>query len=368
MIAKALLSGFVAVVMVMTGTSTYLFLGTRTSHIATAPEKPTQATPTARSFSLPGTLFVAQDGALYSLSIGRFHQLTPQAGWMQPSLMPNGSYILAVKRTSLYSDVYELTRFGKIVKKLTSNAAPPRSFDTGANHWSFYPRVSADGKTMWMSYDHPKFGYDVVFSIWAVPFGANVRSGKLWTNADDYTGGDVQPIPVRTGMIYTKYSYGPDERLEGQLWFTGQAYAAGRALTTSAEDCRSPAISPTGTQIAMICTYEQQVSYLTIASWNGKTLGPRRRVLTSQMVAQPVWAPDGSGIAYLAPALPNGPFQLWFLPKAAYTPPAPSPTPSVSPGATPSPVPTPSPRAPIKPIQITTNNGFDATSPMAWSS
>jgi len=366
-ISRVVFGAVLAVVMVFFGTSTYLYLGTRTSHIAAAPEKPTQATPSARGFTLPGTLYVSQDGALYSLSIGRFHQLTPEAGWIQPSLLPDARYMLAVKRASLYSDVYELTRFGKVVKKLTSNAAPPRSFDTGANHWSFYPRVSSDGKTLWMAYDQPKFGYDVVFSIWAVPFGANVRSGKLWTNADDYTGGDVQPVPVRAGMIYTKYSYGPDERLEGQLWFTNQAYTFGKALTTSAEDCRSPAMSPNGTQIAMICTYGQQLSYLTIASWNGKTLGARRVVLKSQMVAQPIWAPDGSGIAYLAPGSPDGPFQLWWLPKAAYTPPATSPTPSTSPGATPSPVPTQPPLAPVRPIEITTNNGFDATSPMAWS-
>ena len=366
MIPRIALGLFIAVAMLVSGTSTYLYLGTRTSKVAAPVEKPTQATPSARGFTLPGTLYVAQDGALYSLSIGRFHQLTPEAGWMQPSLAPNGSYMLAVKRATAFSDVYQLTKFGKVLKRLTFNAAVHLT-DTGASHWSFYPRASPDGKTLWMAYDQPKFGYDVVFSIWAVPMGANVKSGKLWTNAQDYTGGDVQPIPLRTGMIYTKYSYGPDEKLTGQLWFTTQAYSYGRALTTPGEDCRSPAVSPSGNQIAMICTFEQQVSYLAIASWNGKTLGPRRIVLRNQMVAQPTWAPNGTGIAYLAPALPNGPFQLWWLPAGAYTPPAPSPTPSSSPDATPSPVPTPSPVAPVKPIQITTNNGFDATSPMAWS-
>ena len=87
------------------------------------------------------------------------------------------------------------------------------------------------------------------------------------------------------------------------------------------------------------------------------------------------WAPDGSGIAYLAPSLPDGPFQLWFLPKNAYAPPPPSPvpTPTPTPGGpyngplpSPSPVPTPTPVV-VKPIQITTDQGFDATSPMAWA-
>jgi hypothetical protein len=136
-------------------------------------------------------------------------------------------------------------------------------------------------------------------------------------------------------------------------------------------------VSPDGTQVAMICTYTKQVSYLTIASLSGSTLGPRKNVITNQMVAQPTWAPDGSGIAYLAPDnTAAGHFQLWFLPRDAYNPPAPSPVPTPTPtpggphnGPLPTPVHTPVPTpAPIKPIQMTTNLALDATSPLAWSS
>ena len=120
----------------------------------------------------------------------------------------------------------------------------------------------------------------------------------------------------------------------------------------------------------MVCTYEKQVSYLTIATWSGETIGPLKSIITNQLVAQPTWAPDGSGIAYLAPGAPAGPFQLWWLPKAAYAPPPPSPSPSPTPGGPhngPLPSPSPIPAAPaVKPIQVTTNNGFDATSPMLW--
>jgi hypothetical protein len=97
-------------------------------------------------------------------------------------------------------------------------------------------------------------------------------------------------------------------------------------------------------------------------------------VVTNQIVAQPTWAPDGSGIAFLAPGAADGPFQLWWLPKAAYAPPKPSPVPVPTPtpgGPHNGPLPTPSPTTPspapiIRPIQVTTNDGFDATSPMAW--
>ena len=124
----------------------------------------------------------------------------------------------------------------------------------------------------------------------------------------------------------------------------------------------------------MICTYQKQVSYLTIASWNGTSLVGQQTVVSDQLVAEPIWAPDGSGIAYLAPGGPAAPFQLWFLPKNAYAPPPPSPIPIPSPtpggphnGPLPSPTPSPAPVVPVvKPIQVTFNLGFDATSPLAW--
>lgn len=377
MIPRTLLAIGLAVLMVCGATTSYIYLSSRQSKVVVPPQKPTAATPLAQAFTLPGTLYLAQSGAIYSFSVGRFHELTPEAGWTQPALFPNGAYLLAVKQSVMYSDVYALTRFGNVVNQLTTNAAPARNTDPGANHWSFYPRLSYDQRTLWMAYDEPKYGYDVVMSVWALPYGANIRQGKLWTISNDYTGGDVQPIPLPTGgIIYTKYSYGPDLKLIGQLWFTNRAGSAGHPLTSPSEDCGEPSLSPNGTQIAMVCSYEKQISNLVIVPWNGSAMGARTTVISDQMVAQPIWAPNGSGIAYLAPGVAAGPFQLWWLPRDAYAPPVPSPvpTPSPTPGGphngplpspTPSVVPTP---PPVKPIQVTANLGFDATSPLAWSS
>jgi hypothetical protein len=92
------------------------------------------------------------------------------------------------------------------------------------------------------------------------------------------------------------------------------------------------------------------------------------------MAAQPAWAPDGSGIAYLAPGSKAGlgTFQLWWLAKGAYTPPPPAPIPTPTPGG-PHNGPLPSPSAPppppvVKALEVTTGLGLDATSPIAWSS
>jgi hypothetical protein len=357
--------------MVMVGIGSYLYLGAKQSKVAAPAQKPTAASPRPDAFVLPGTLYLAQSGAIYSLSAGRFHQLTPENGWTQPALFPNGGNLLVVQRSAIFSNVYVMNRFGTIQSQLTSNIGSPG--DMGNNHWSFYPRLSPDGSTLFMSYDEPKYGYDVVMSVWGVPMGGSIRQGRLWTISNDYTGGDVEPIPLRTGgILYVKYSYGPDLKLIGQLWLTTRPGSDGTALTSPAEDCMEPAVSPDGKEVAMICTYEKQVAYLTIATFDGSSLGTLRTLLSNQLIAQPTWAPDGSGIAYLAPALPDGPFQLWFLPRNAYNPPPPTPVPSPTPTPgthlqrTPRPILYPSP-VPVHPIQITGNLALDATSPMAWS-
>jgi hypothetical protein len=379
-ISRFVLAASLAVLMVITGSVTYIYIGSHQSRVTLKPQKPTEPTPKPKAFVLPGTVYLSQAGAIYSLSAGRFHQLTPEGGWTQPALFPqDANTLLVVKNTGLYSDVYVMNRFGTMVRQVTDNGGPPRSNYTGYKHWSFYPRLSPDQGTLWMTYDAPKYEYDTGFSIWAMPFNGNIRQAKLWSRSGYYTGGDVQPIPMSFGgVMYTRYTYPSDGKSTGQLWFIGRANTDGNALTTEDEDCRSPALSPGGAQVAMVCTYKKQVSYLTIASVNGASLGLRKNIITDQMVAQPIWAPDGSGIAYLAPDLnsPAGNFQLWFLPRDAYSPPPPSPVPTPTPtpgGPHNGPLPTPTPSAvatpaPIKPIQLTTTQAFDATSPLAWAS
>jgi len=378
MIPRVVLGVCLAVLMVVTGVSTYLYIGTRQSKLAAAPIKPTAAQPTPRGFQLPGTLFVAQNGALYSLSHGRYHQLTPEAGWMQPSLMPDGN-LLVVKRGTFSSDIYILNQFGLPLRQLTSNQAPRRSYDTGDNHWAFYPRT-ADGRTIFLSYDKPKGGYEVDLSVWSMPVNGGLARGTDWSYSQGYTGGDFQPIPVPGGIIYTKYLRAFDGSIHSQIWFLNrpspaeyQLYA-GKAWTSAAEDCREPSVAPGGGYLAMICTFGKQISYLVIAPFAGSNIGARTIVLSDLMVAQPTWAPDGSGIAFLAPAIGDQPFQLWFLPRNAYFAPVPSPSPIPSPipggpvaVTTPSPIPSPSPPPVIKPLQMSTSLAFDATSTMAWA-
>ena len=372
MISRIVLGAVLALITVTVSVGSFLYLDLRQSRVAIAPVKPTAARPTPRSFYPPGTLYLSQNGAIYSYSFGRFRELTPENGWTQPSIMPDGR-ILVVNRGIFSSDIFIMNSFGTILGQLTHNAAPRRSYDTGDNHWAFYPTITADERSIFFSYDQPKGGYEVDLSVWSMPgAGGGIARGTNWSDSEGYTGGDMQPIPVRGGIIYTKYLRAPDGSIHSQIWFLASPSPnnvfAGKPLTPQSMDCRSPAVSPDGGAIAMVCSYGKQESDLVIAPFAGSVIGAMRAIITNQLVAQPVWAPDMSGIAYLAPAVPDQPFQLWFLPVAAYNPPAPSPTPSPTPGVTPKPAaPTAGGTVTIKPIQLTVSVAFDATSPLAWA-
>jgi Tol biopolymer transport system component len=371
------------VAMLFAGIGTYTYLGAHQSIVRRAPKAPSETIPRGPASLLSGTMYLAQAGAIYSLAGGQFKRLTAPAGWMQPEILPAGATLVAVKREGAYADVYQLAADGSVVAKLTNNAAPSRVSDTGSNHWSFYPRLAPDGKSVFMSYDSGKqLEYEVDLAIWQMPLGGSRSQWRSWTVPNNYTGGDVQPLPLASGgLLYVKFDQDSDGSKASQIWFKPTRLGRATALTKLEDDCSEPALSPDGKTLAMICSNKQQVSHLVLADFDGSGIGPLRTIVTDHLVAQPAWAPDGSGIAYLAPALPDQPFQLWFLPRAGYEVSLPAPTPSAttsaspSPGrkASPSPARRPSPTAtpfpkPVTPIQVTTDLGFDASSPIAWHS
>jgi len=292
--------------------------------------RPTEEKP---RLSLPGTIYLAQQGSLYRFRDGAFTQLSlPSGHWQQPAVMAGGS-ILAVQRGDQYSDLYLLARDGHVVRQLTHNAAS----GVTSNHWAFYPHPSVDGSTIYYSSDNPKAGFRVDFAIWRLGRGGGGLPRRL-TTPNDYTGGDVVPLPLPNGgLLYSGYSLDEKGNVVSKLMLQASSHGTGAPLTTSVDDCGQPAISGDARKVAMACTAAGQQAKLELADFDGSTLSGVRVLVQGVQLGAPAFSPDGSTIAYLAPAAAQGRFQLWTVTVSGQV------------------------------RQITDHLDLDATSPPAWS-
>jgi Tol biopolymer transport system component len=340
-LARRLVALFLIVAMGAFGYGVYRYLG----HLknlalnakATAPHRTQQ-------FVLPGTLVIEQGGALYRLQRGVFSQIAG-GGWMQPTVTPDHQHLVAVKRVGNVSDLFELNLNGQVERQLTSDS----SRNIELNHWAFYPSISADGSTLYYSWDQKNFGntFTVDLRVYSMPLGGVQRQARDWTLPNAGTGGDVQPLAVPSGgVIYTKYDINPQGQTVAQVWMTTRALSAGRPLTAPADDCSAATLSPDGSRMAMICTSGTQVARLEVAPFDGHTLGPAE-LITQGTLAVPAWSADGNGLVYLEAVQPTGHFQLFYVNLTPPAPPTPAPTPPVS-------------------KQLTLDNDFDAISAPVW--
>jgi Tol biopolymer transport system component len=302
----------------------------------TTVHRPTEVT----AAPLPGTLYVIQAGAIYRFQHGNFTQITPEDGWMQPTASPDGKQLVAVKRSINFSDLYLLSAAGKQVAQLSHNSAPGPAEQ---NHWTFYPRFSPDGQTLFYDFD-PKdlYGsYKLDLAIFASRLDPNTRAVD-WTVPNDYTGGDVSPIPLKSGgLIYTKYSIDDSFQVHSQIWYQKRAGTDGQALTPPELGCEQPTLSADEKLIAMVCTRGSNITAeLDVATFDPATitLGSPATLVSNQLVASPAFSPDGKMIAYLAPSSLGGHFQLWTVGSSG----------------------------PASVRDITTDLGLDATSAPAW--
>lgn len=311
-----------------------------------------------RARPLPGTVYAAQAGRLYSYRAGVFRQLTAAEGWTEPALTPDGTGLIAIKRAFNFSDIYLLGLDGRVRTQLTHNA----DSTVELNHWAFFPRFSADGASIFYSYD-PKDPYNnfrVDLAVYAMAAGGP-GPGRPWTRPNQYTGGDVAGTPLRNGaLLYAKYAIDDAGMVHSQLWIQARALSPGAELTPAADDCGQPAVAPDGGHVAMVCRRADGQAVLEVAGLDlaAYTLGARTALVADQDVSSPTFSPDGASLAYFAPTRPGGPLQLWVTSaENAVVPPEVSPAPSPS-----------TPNTPVGGrIQITTDLAFDATAPVAWS-
>jgi Tol biopolymer transport system component len=273
--------------------------------------------------ALPGTIYLAQGGSLYSLQGLHFTRLnTPAGDWVQAAPAPGGD-LLAVAKGDGYSDLYLLSPTGQVIRTLLQES----SASYFQNHFVYYPRVSPNGQTLFYAWNwiDPYANYNVDFEILSAPLSNPGSGPTVWSLSNlYYQGGDVEPLPLANGaLIYVKYATDTSTgAVYSQLAYVTSPGAEPQYLTTPAQNCSEPALNPQGTEIAMICSNNQlQTSTLDVASWNGTTLGPLVELSPGPMAAMPTWAPNGQSLVFMNVPGRALPFQLYWVPKADTTKP-----------------------------------------------
>jgi hypothetical protein len=272
--------------------------------------------------TLPGSIYVATGGDLLRVrgeAVSGVLTHDPTRGWMQPAVAPDGS-LLVVARGAESSDLYRAAADGGGLQRLSEDAAAPLSDGSlERDHWAWHPRSAADGR-LFYAYDSPKAGFRVDLAVWSRPSATGVAT--RWSSPVGYTGGDVEPVPLASGgVIYAHYSIDDQSQIRSQLWLQAGPRDPGHALTTTADDCSQPDLAPGGGTLAMVCSQGGQASHVEVASFDGRALGRLRVLAGGSLSAFPTWAPDGSGLVYIAPG-ENGDFTLWWIAAAAGITPA----------------------------------------------
>ena len=330
------------------------------SHLTTVATA--KASATKPKFSLPGNIYISQGGSLYAINGGSITQLPlPNSGsWEQPAPLPDGS-LLVVRRFQHYSDLYHISAGGEILAQLTDNA---NAKTLQLNHWTFWPSVAADGNTIFYSTDNPKpplgTSYEVDFSVWSGTLGGKIL-GSRWSTPNNYTGGDIQPVPVPSGgIVYASYATNPAGGVYSVIGFQATPRSRMVPLTSNTTSCNAPALAPDGVTLAMICTADKQSVNLEVAHLlPDGTLSQPSVVVAGCLCNSPSWSPTGGDLLYMNAPDATSSFGLWWIKGAAsggstplritdpsvdldatsaagwYIPPAPPATPSASASPTP---------------------------------
>jgi len=300
-------------------------------HLLIAPS-PTQEPPDPN-----GTAWLYVIGGNLWESDGRSAvQLTNDGHIGQPTLSADA--LLFVEQSRNASDVW-----------LASPDAPPRpitrntSPTVSKNHWASQPIFVPGRQRLFVLGDFNKSSTGPGdLAVWELGLGQ--EPPVQITRPPAYAGGDqdvtADPDDPRQ-IIFTRYAYVGTQLIEQLEWLDVSSDTL-VPLTATDQPSRQASYSPDAKHIAFVRrgpAMEEDLYMADVQVANGRAQLDNARQLVSGVIANPVWSPDGSTLAYLAEVADG--FQLWstaFRRDADGT------------------------ESPGLPRQITTGSGVDATS------
>lgn len=276
-----------------------------TSNVAPQAE-PTQSRPPK---PVPSWLFVA-NGNLWEIGGGDPVQLTSQGNVSQPAL--GADRLVFVSRSRNGSDLWQASADGPPQPITHDLASSPDQ-----SHWASQPVFLPDRSRMYVLGDFNKSSTGAGdLAIWELGFGK--EAPVQITTPQAYAGGDqdITVNPEDPGQIvFTRYEYAGAQLVEELEWLNVPD-SIPVALTQPDQSARQASFATDGKTLAFVQhdATNQENLYVADIGPSSAQAGPQLedpRQVASGVIANPIWTPDGSMLAYLA--LTDNGFQLFAM-------------------------------------------------------
>ncbi len=282
-----------------------------------APAAPNNARP--RSDGIEGRLLFAHNGTIWLWQGNEPRPLIATGNAWQPAWSPDGERIAYVARGQSYSDLVLANANGQTVAEITANSSDyplqsnERIYDT---MWAFYPVWSPDGQTLYAlsqpgkPYGVPATDYPLTLFAWDLTpsgGGATQLLNDMYANL-----GRFALHPNGKDLVFTRTTLRKDgdQRLH-RLDLTTSTVEPYPGTPYRSYD---PTFSPDGRWLVYTARHENQTDLWVLPgnAPSGTTPVPQR-LTTLGTARAPVFAPDGSQLAFLA-VPPDAPrFELWLV-------------------------------------------------------
>jgi TolB protein len=304
-----------------------------------------------KQLPVPGRLYATKSRALYRFSGTTLTRLRFASSVKDPAATPSGDRIAVAHLQDQSSTIVVSQPSGQSRQTITPSSGPEGSL------WAAAPGFNGDGHRLVYLTDrgkqpsNPQNLQPNDLGVWL--YDLDTGQSRRLVQPFAYTGGDSDPSyrpGVADQLIYTTYLYGgaPSEPVARLTWMS---LRTGATIYLSPDGARNfePAVSPDGRFVAFVRARAggDNLYVMPLAPTYARESRPYPSesavLIQSGIVAQPVWSPDGTAIAFLM--LTKGSFDLFIVPVSTSG--------TVSAGG---------------PAQAVTHGSFlDADSRLAWS-